>query len=355
MPSESPKVATRALREVLGAFEPEAFSGSDCAILAEELAQTEKACAAARARAAARAVSCEAHRGFGGANEWLARISGTSAGQARQTLETVAALEGGPQTRDAVVAGELSLAQGAEIIKTEAACPGSEAELVRLAKASSLGVLKDTARSRRLKADDPEDLHRRQHQARALRHWTDDQGMVHLSAALPPWLGVPIVNRLEAETDRIRTEARRRGSDELRAAHAADALVKMLNGQGKGRADRADLVIVYDRSAAATSEENEGSAHIVGGGPLPPSEAKRQAERAFIKAVIHDGKRIETVQHVGRKLPAELRTALELGDPPDFNGLICIDCGRRYGIQHDHIDPVANRGLTSYDNLTGRC
>ncbi|TMM14892.1 MAG: HNH endonuclease, partial [Actinobacteria bacterium] len=59
--------------------------------------------------------------------------------------------------------------------------------------------------------------------------------------------------------------------------------------------------------------------------------------------------------HIGRTLPAELRTALELGDPSGFGGLVCVDCGKRRGIQRDHIDPVANGGPTAYDNLAGRC
>jgi 5-methylcytosine-specific restriction endonuclease McrA len=168
-------------------------------------------------------------------------------------------------------------------------------------------------------------------------------------------VGVPIISRLEAETDRIRRAARREGSDEPRAAHAADALVKMLTGKGKGKSDRADMVIVYDRSAAAMSEDGQGQARIVGGGPIPMAEARRLAERSFVKALIHDGTRVETVKHIGRNLPAELRTVLELGDPPEFNGLTCIDCGKRYGLERDHVDPVANGGLTAYDNMAGRC
>lgn len=357
MPDHSLVASARALRQELVGFEPERFSGADCARLAEELAQTEKACAAARARAGARAAACGAHPGFGGANEWLARIAGTSAGQARQALDTLAALKDCPETRRAVTAGELSLAQGAEITKTEAAAPGAEAELVGLAKGSSLGVLRDSARRRRLQATDVDELARRQQSARELRHWSDDTGMVRGSFALPPVVGVPIVNRLEAETDRIRTAARRGGSDEPRAAHAADALVKLLAGKGRGKTDRADMVVVWDRAAepVAHAEDDQGQAHIVGGGPIPLPEARRLAERSFVKAVIHDGRRIETVMHVGRTIPAELRTALELGDPPEFNGLICTDCGRRYGIERDHVNPVGNGGLTTYDNMRGRC
>ena len=74
-----------------------------------------------------------------------------------------------------------------------------------------------------------------------------------------------------------------------------------------------------------------------------------------MKAVVHDGVRIETIRHLGRTIPAELRTALELGDPPAFEGLRCIDCGTSHGVERDHVNPVANGGLTAYDNMVGRC
>jgi hypothetical protein len=56
----------RVLRAALVDFQPEGFSGEDCAVLVEELAITEKVCAAARVRAAARAGACGVHkeRGF---------------------------------------------------------------------------------------------------------------------------------------------------------------------------------------------------------------------------------------------------------------------------------------------------
>ena len=30
-------------------------------------------------------------------------------------------------------------------------------------------------------------------------------------------------------------------------------------------------------------------------------------------------------------------------------------CNRRYGLEWDHVDPVAHNGPTSYDNLSARC
>jgi 5-methylcytosine-specific restriction endonuclease McrA len=52
-----------------------------------------------------------------------------------------------------------------------------------------------------------------------------------------------------------------------------------------------------------------------------------------------------------------LRTALELGAPPEFNGNVCAapGCDRRFHLQNDHIDPVANDGVTSYANSQPLC
>ena len=61
------------------------------------------------------------------------------------------------------------------------------------------------------------------------------------------------------------------------------------------------------------------------------------------------------MKHFGRHIPAEVRSALDLGDPPDFKGAVCDDCGKRHGLEYDHVDPFSNGGPTSYDNLKARC
>ena len=85
--------------------------------------------------------------------------------------------------------------------------------------------------------------------------------------------------------------------------------------------------------------------------------AREVPKDAFLKAVVHDGVNIHTVKHFGRHIPAELRTALELGPLPDLDGVTCSEegCERRYGLEWDHVDPVANGGETSYVNLKPKC
>ena len=93
------------------------------------------------------------------------------------------------------------------------------------------------------------------------------------------------------------------------------------------------------------------------GGQVTVDQVRELSEDAFVKAVLHDGVRVDTVKHFGRYMRAELRTALEVGAPPDFEGTVCVEpeCGRRYGLEWDHVNPVANHGPTSYANLQPRC
>ena len=345
------------LAELVG-FEPSLLSGDDCRVVAERLARVEKACAAARARAAARAAACGAHRqaGFDSAADWMGRWSGSSRGAAAAELSAAEAAERCPQTKEALASGQVSLAQAGEIARTEADCPGSEPELLDLAKRAGLGPVREEARKLRLAAIPAEELAARQHKARSFRHWLDDLGMVRFSGAIEPLDGVAIMNRLDAEVDRIRRAARRDGSTDPWEAHAADAFVKMMGEGGRGKAGRADVVIVCDLRAYRRGHAEDGEAcHIVGGSPVPVKVVADLIDDAFVKAVTHHGVRIDTVVHYGRHISAELRTALELGDPPGFEGAVCVDCGRRYRLEWDHLDPVANHGPTSFKNLKGRC
>jgi hypothetical protein len=319
-------------------------------VIVERLARVEKICAATRARAAARVASSGAHRkqGFANAGEWLAQQMGSSSAEAERDLETATKLDELPATKAALTSGDISMAQAAEVRKTEATCPGSEEEMINTAKTQGLRKTKEKGRAKRLAAIDPSDLHARQRAARFHRHWKDQLGMVRYSGAMMPAEGVAFINRLDAETDREFRKAHKEGRVEPRECYAADAFARLVSGQGKGSSSRADVVFVCD---VAT-----GAAHIVGGGPVPMSTVRATAKDAFIKAVLHDGVKVDTIVHYGRKAPpAHLRTVLELGDPPDFDGVTCVDCGRQFRLEQDHDDPVANGGPTSRSNLKPRC
>ncbi len=350
-----------ALRDALGRFDPRVYSGPDCARLAEELAVTEKACAAARLLAAARAVEggVAQGRGFSDGAAWLARHTGATANQARKALATARSLEDCPDTKTALLAGEISLGQASEIAQAEADTPGAEAELLKAARTTDLSQLRDYARDHRQAHVDPARLRDQQFQARYFRHWRDRQGMVCFAGALPPETGLPVVPRIEVAALRARRAARQAGPDRAPfPAHAADALCGLISGSDDGRrgAVQAELVLVCDLYAWRRGHAHPGeTCQLIDGGPLPVDVARDLAADAFVKAVLHDGVQIHTVKHFGRHLTAPLRTALDLGPVPEFTGRACVDCGRRWGLHYDHVNPLANHGPTEYTNLKARC
>ena len=179
--------------------------------------------------------------------------------------------------------------------------------------------------------------------------------------ALPPEVGVPFVHRIEAGIPAARRRARPEGRAKKWEAYAADALVEMFSeGGGPRRGVRSELVLVCSVEAywRGHVHADEGEVcHIIGGGPVPVTIAWEVAKGAFLKAAWVGGTDIEKVKHFGRHIPAELRTALDLGAGPDFAGRQCEHpgCGVRYGLQYDHIDPVANQGETSDQNIQALC
>ncbi len=179
--------AAEAYCSLLTTFDPALLSASDCAAVVRVLSKAEKASAAALLLASARAVACGAHKelGFNDGAAWMARQVGGTTGQARQALETAAGLADCPGTRSALLEGELSLGQAAEIVKTESETPGAEAELLKTARGSDLAQLRDKAREHRQANADVNDLHRQQLKARHFHHWRDRLGMVCFTGALP--------------------------------------------------------------------------------------------------------------------------------------------------------------------------
>ncbi|MGH9171407.1 MAG: HNH endonuclease signature motif containing protein [Acidimicrobiales bacterium] len=368
---------SRSLRSTLATFEPAEMAATDCALVAEELAATEKACAAARLLAGARAVAAGAHRqrGFNNGADWMARHAGSTGSQARRELQTASQLGACPETKEALLAGEVSVQQAGEIVLGEAEAPGAEHDLLEVARQSDLSRLRDKARQHRQARTEPEELRRRQQGARHFRHWRDGLGMVCFQGSLTPEIGLPFIGRLEAVAHKKRRDKRAQGlKTEPFEADAADALAYLLaqGSQADPEADSgehkagsktgsraghsAELVIVCDINTWRRGHRHQGEpCHLLGGGPIPVGLARELSADAFLKAVIHDGTNIHTIKHFGRHLPAPLRTALDLGRPPTFDGRACTECGRTYGLENDHIDPVANNGPTSYENLHPLC
>ena len=186
--------------------------------------------------------------------------------------------------------------------------------------------------------------------------------MVHVHLSLEPHVGTPIVARAEAEAQRLAraTKMAAKTNDALEPfeCHLADAYARLLSGSGKGRAKRPELVVLVSHEVAKRGWKDVRAGEVCkipGVGPVAPQVAKDIAKDAFLNGVFYDGKDLRHFVRWTRHIPIEVAVALELGDPPDFDGVTCVDCGNRFRTELDHLEPHVARGGTSNGNLKPKC
>jgi hypothetical protein len=102
------------------------------------------------------------------------RQLGVSNGEAASLLQLAGQLDELTATRQAFENGDISRDQAAEIARTAAVKPGTEADLVAVARHESLGELKRRGRKLRANGEDGEEKLRRLQRQRSLRTWIDD-------------------------------------------------------------------------------------------------------------------------------------------------------------------------------------
>jgi hypothetical protein len=175
---------------------------------------------------------------------------------------------------------------------------------------------------------------------------------------LEPHVGTPLVNRAEAEAARLDRSARKQGHPEPFERHLADAYAALLAGEGKGRARRPELVVLVSHEVATRGWKDVRKGEVCkipGVGPVAPEVAKRIAADAFLNGVFYDGVDLRHFHRWSRHTSVEVLLALELGAPPAFDGVRCVDCGNRFRTENDHVDPHVAHGPSSLGNLEPRC
>ncbi|HYN36501.1 MAG TPA: hypothetical protein VEV82_05945 [Actinomycetota bacterium] len=274
----------------------------------------------------------------------LARAIGTSIGKAKETIATSKIRADSAPLKEALKHGDISMDQATEIARAEESSPGVATELVAVAQKESFNVLREKSRKAKLEAEQHRGLASRQHAARSARSYSDELGMMHIHLALEPHVGTPIVARAEAEAARLGRALGAKEPKQPFECHLADAYTKLLSGSGKGRAKRPELVVLVSHEVTKRGwkdvKENE-VCKIPGVGPVSPQVAKEIAQDAFLNGVFYDGKDLRQLKRWTRSIPIEVAIALELGDPPGFDGVACVDCGNRFRTEFDHVEPRA--------------
>jgi hypothetical protein len=107
-----------------------------------------------------------------------------------------------------------------------------------------------------------------------------------------------------------------------------------------------------DRAALVRGRLNAGEiCEIPGIGPISVPSAQSLASDAILSAILTEGQDVRAVAHLGRTIPARLRTALQERDPT----CVVPGCGERQHLEIDHIIPFANGGPTRLNNLARLC
>jgi len=404
-------VDTKALRsavEVVGSFvasfEAERYSGADAVSLVEVFSRLERLGVAGKAKAASRAARCHPDLATGHRTpaEWLSATTGDSLGDALGLLKLGDALGDQPGVDEALTNGTLAPSRARLVSDAVRVNPGAEDDLVRRAGTDTMRQLKERCLKAKSEGRSPRDEaahHRRLHQDRRCRTYTDGEGAFRLEAVLAPLAGAELLAALDTQVDRIFHRARRSGDYESPDAYRADALVALVTGRGllgpstrqrKGggttggtdstdtgstgstdtgstdtsgdtgtatgcrcRGTAATVHVRADLSALRRGHLEPGEVcEIEGVGPVSLDEAVETMGWALCHLVITDGVDVTTICRLGRNIPTPVVLALMERD----RTCVVPGCDRTKGLEFDHwqVD-FARGGTTSLENLARLC
>lgn len=354
------EVAT-ALRDVCERLAPTAIGLQEVPAVFDHLAAMELLAAGAVLRMAARYEEAGAWKRSGARSveDDIGRKTGTGTARARQKLATSKRLGTQRKTDDAVRRGEVSNEQATEVSDAASASPGSEDELLESARQEPLHQLRKRAADAKARADqDREATRRRLHAQRRVRRWDGSDGMGNLLLSMPAEELREIDASLKAAIDRRLADARNAGRFEPPEAYAADEVMDRLLGNGAaatprpGQAVRPDkkVICVIDADALNRGRvEGDETCEISGVGPVSVSAAQRLMGDAFWSLVIRRGVDVCNVTHLGRRVTAHQRTALEA------RGGACEFCGSTFRVEIDHVEGWAITHETRLDDLSLKC
>ena len=259
----------REMRDYAKGFDPALVSARDAARVVEEAATIEKIAATVKAMAAARAAETEVWRAGGerSAAHDLARRTGTSIAQAKETLGTGRRLRDLPAVARAARRGELSMQQTALVTDAVTAAPDAEKRLLEASKSGSFGALREECARTKANACDREARRRSIHGRRQLRSWVDTDGAGHLHLTDNPEKVAEIVTGLAPTRDQLFKRARKEGRREPLEAYAADALHQVIRRRTAAKATgttkllaRVDLpVLLGDQAVGTRSAKSSAS------------------------------------------------------------------------------------------------
>lgn len=313
-----------------------------------------------------------ANQGARSCAHWLSWRCGLSEGVGREHVRVGRALGELPALRAAFARGELSYSKIRAV--TRVATPAIETALLDMAALATASQLETIVRAfRRARPDEGREALAR-HRRRFLHSYTDDEGMVVITARLSPEDGATVLACIEATRHELAEDAAGGGEgargvsagtpeerdavpEEPFAASSADALVAICEArqaagppQGFASGPKAAVVIHVDRRVLA-DERAEGCAHAEGVGVVSAHTVQRLICDASVCALsfLPDGTTVPEGRT--RQIPDSLRRAVLTRD----SGCRWPGCSKRRFVDVHHVVFVSRGGKTRLSNLATLC
>ena len=351
------------LREVSSRIDIDVVAGKDAAALVGIADEIRRAGDSLRTVAVGQVERTNSWKGEGAKSisEWLSIETDCPQYEAQSVVLLATQLQHLPVTQAALRNGTLSNAQAVEVARSAIVAPNAETQLLNLAQHATVRDLRDASSRVVAGATDEAERHRQVHKSRYFKSWTDLDGSFNVRGRMTVANGALVMAALKPIQDEIFKVARKSGVHERPEAYAADALMALCakattkqSSESGGKATRPNAVINIriDIDALKRGHTEHGEiCEIAGVGPIPVATATEYLGEAFLKLLILDGTDIKTIAHMGRAIPAKLRTGIEERDR------VCQvpTCDVTLGLEIDHIKPFAEGGPTTFENLVRLC
>jgi hypothetical protein len=348
----------REIRDIVSWIRRQHLDPREAISLLTEIGEIENSCAAARVLLSGRISESTIwqENGERSAAHLVARTTRTTVSKAVETLETARRLEDLPRTAEAFQDGKVSETEVREIASAASLSPTSEPKLLETARTGDVTELREACRRvRHAAVSDELERYETIHRSRYLRSWSDHDGAFRLDAKLTPDAGATVMAALEPHRRRAFEDARKAGRKDRPEAYLADALVSLAEEAPNTKSPIGPRAMVHVRvdHAALLRGRRKGqeTCEIAGIGPIPVASARALASDAILAAVLTEGADVKAVAHLGRTIPARLRTALQARDTE----CAVPGCHNRHRLEIDHIEPFAEGGPTSLDYLVRLC
>jgi hypothetical protein len=263
------------------------------------------------------------HGGDRSAAHWLAKQSGTSVGDAVNTLETAKRLKDLPATAAAVRDGKLSKGQAHAVADAAVIAPDREESLIGLAQRESLGALRgEAARAKHAHLDERQ-RHCAIHASRHVRFGTDPDGAATMGVRATPDVMAEIKAAIAHHQTAVFDQARRAGLRDPYEAYAADALLDMarrsMSTPTAGAMPKrlpTKVIIRVDHTALARGHVESGeTCDIAHTGTIPVTQVQDLLATgdAFTAVIVTDDHgAVTTVAHIGHKAVTDPATLFDI-------------------------------------------